>query len=71
MRVGEIAEAEIEGLPGQDDRDVTIAGTPFILVPGFPAVVAKSKQVRFRDYSLKWDLSNKNGFFSQFAFSLL
>jgi hypothetical protein len=66
--MGDIANAEIEGLPGQDDGDATIAGPPFTLVPGFPAVVAKSKQVKFSDYGLKWELSNKNGFFSQFAY---
>ena len=68
LRVGNIADAEVEGLPGQDGGDATIAGPPFTLVPGFPAVVAKSKQVRFSDYGLKWELSNKNGFFSQFAY---
>jgi hypothetical protein len=68
LRVGDIADAEVEGLPGQDGGDATIAGVPFTLVPGFPAVVAKSKEVRFSDYDLKWELSNKNGFFSLFAY---
>jgi len=47
---------------------VTIAGHPFAAVPGFPAVVAKSKQMRLSDYGLKWEVSNKNGFFSPFAY---
>jgi hypothetical protein len=68
LRLGDIANAEIEGLPGQDGSDVTIAGQPFTAVPGFPAVVAKSKQARFSDYGLRWEVSNKNGFFSQFAY---
>jgi hypothetical protein len=68
LRVGDIADAEVEGLPGQDSGDATIAGAPFTLVPSFPAVVAKSKQVRFSDYGLKWELSSKNGFFSLFAY---
>src|SRR5262249_46921772 len=68
LRVGDIADAEVEALPGQEGGDVTIGGAPFTLVPGFPAVVAKSKQVRFGDYGLKWELSNKNGFLSQFAY---
>ena len=68
LRVGDIADAEIEGLPGQDSGDVMIAGPPFTLVPGFPAVVAKSKQMRFSDYGLNWEVSNKNGFFSPFAY---
>ena len=68
MRLGDFADAEIEGLPGQDGADVTIAGHPFAAVPGFPAVVAKSKQMRLSDYGLKWEVSNKNGFFSPFAY---
>ena len=68
MRLGDFADAEIEGLPGQDGGDVTIAGHPFAAVPGFPAVVAKSKQMRLSDYGLKWEVSNKNGFFSPFAY---
>jgi hypothetical protein len=68
LRLGKIAGAEIEGLPGQDGADVTITGQPFTAVPGFPAVVAKSKQASFSDYGLSWQASNKNGFFSQFAY---
>jgi hypothetical protein len=68
LRLGNIANVEIEGLPGQDGMDVTITGPPFTVVPGFPAVVAKSKQARFSDYGLSWEVSNKNGFFSQFAY---
>ena len=68
LRLGDVADAEIEGLPGQDGGDATIAGPPFTLVPGFPTVVAKSKQMRFSDYGLKWEVSKKNGFFSPFAY---
>jgi len=68
MRMGDFAESEIEGLPGQDGGDVTIASHPFAPVPGFPAVVAKSKLVNFSDYGLKWEVSSKNGFFSRFAY---
>ena len=68
MRLGDIAEAEIDGLPGQDGNDVTVANAPFAAVPGVPLVVAKSKQVRFSDYGLKWEVSNKNGFFSPFTY---
>ena len=68
LRLGDFADLEIEGLPGQDGGAVTIANHPFTAVPGFPAVVAKSKQMRFSDYGLKWEVSNKNGFFSPFAY---
>jgi hypothetical protein len=68
LRLGDVADAEIDGLPGQDGGDVTIENHPFAAVPGFPAVVAKSKQMRFADYGLKCEVSNKNGFFSPFAY---
>ena len=68
LRVGDIANSEIEGLPGQDGGDATIAGPPFAVAPGFPTVVAKSKRMTFSDYGLNWEVSNKNGFFSPFAY---
>jgi hypothetical protein len=68
LRLGNVANVEIEGLPGLDGSDVTINNQPLTAVPGFPAVVAKSKQMRFNDYGLKWEVSNKNGFFSPFAY---
>ena len=68
LRLGDVADAEIDGLCGQDGGEVTIGNQPFTVVPGFPAVVAKSKQMNFADYGLKWEVSNKNGFFSPFAY---
>jgi hypothetical protein len=53
LRLGDVADAEIEGLPGKDGGDVTIGNHPFTAVPGFPAVVAKSKQMRFSDYGFQ------------------
>ena len=63
-----IADAEIEGLPGQDGKDITITNHPFAAVPGYPVVIAKSKRMRFGDYGLKWEESNKNGYFSPFVY---
>jgi hypothetical protein len=68
LRLGSVGQMEIEGLTGQDGGDVTISGHPFTAVPGFPAVVAKSKQMRFSDYGLECEVSNKNGFFSPFVY---
>jgi hypothetical protein len=68
LRLGDVADAEIEGLPGQDGGDVTVDNVPFAAVPGVALAVAKSKQMRFSDYGLKWEVSNKNGYFSRFAY---
>src|ERR1700732_3803488 len=63
LRLGDVADAEVGGRPGQDGGEVTVASAPFAAVPGVPLVVAKSKQMRFSDYGLKWEVSNKSGFF--------
>jgi hypothetical protein len=68
MRIGETAAAEIEALAGQDGNDVTVDRPPFAAVPGVSFVVAKSKLNRFSDYGLKWEVSDKNGFFSPFTY---
>jgi hypothetical protein len=68
LRLGDVADAEIEGLPGQDGGNVTVANAPFVAVPGIPLAVGKSKRVRFSDYGLNLEVSNKNGYFARFAY---
>jgi len=68
LRLADIGGAEIDALAGQADGDVTVTGAPFAAVPGVSFVVAKSKQMRFNDYGLKWEVSNKNGFYCPFAY---
>jgi hypothetical protein len=68
MRIPGIATSEIERLPGQGDADVTITNHPFTAVPGFPAVVGKSKTLQYEDYGLKLGTSGKNGFYSPFEY---
>ncbi len=68
MRVPGVAAAEIEGLAGQGEAQVTITNHPFTPVPGYPAVVAKSKTATYNDYGLKLGVSGKNGFYSPFAY---
>jgi hypothetical protein len=63
-----LADLEIEAVPGQNGAEVTIAGPPFCIVPGIPSVVAKSKRLSYRDYGYQWELSDRNGFYSAFAY---
>ena len=63
-----LADLEIEAVPGQNDAEVTIADAPFCIVPGIPSVVAKSKRLSYRDYGYQWELSDRNGFYSAFAY---
>lgn len=63
-----LADMDIEALPGQNGAEVTVANMPFCVVPGIPAVVAKSKHVSYRDYGLRWEITDRNGFYSAFAY---
>ncbi len=68
LRIEGIANAEIEALGGAGGTEVTVSGHPLCVAPGFPATVAKSTQLTYRDHGWSWDITNKNGFFSPFAY---
>lgn len=64
-----IAESEITAMAGQGGADVTLDNHPFTAVPGFTATVAKSTKVDFKDHGLELQVSDKNGFYSPFAYA--
>ena len=68
MAIRGVADVDIEAVPGQNGGEATVAGMPFCVVPGIPAVVAKSKLVKYHDYGYQWEISDKNGFYSPFAY---
>jgi hypothetical protein len=68
LRIADIAEAEIQALAGQGDEDITINNHPLCIAPGYPAVVAKSTRLTYRDHGLEWELSEKTGFYSPFRY---
>ena len=68
LRIPEIAEAEIEALPGQGGAEVTISNHPLCIAPGQTAVVSKSKRASYRDHGLELEVSGKNGFYSPFTY---
>ena len=63
-----IVSAEIEAIEGQGGGDVTISGHPLCVAPGEPAVVAKSKRLDYADHQMTWSISERNGFYSPFAY---
>lgn len=63
-----IATAEIEAISGQNDEEVSVSGHPLAVAPGFPAVVARSRQFEVTDHGWTWSLTGRNGFFSPFAY---
>lgn len=68
LNVGAVAAVDIETMAGAGGADITISGHPLCIAPGFPAVVAKSKSLRYEDHGYKWVLSDRNGFHSPFAY---
>lgn len=68
IKIGDLAEAEIARVGGQGDADITVNNHPLCIAPGFPAVVCKSSKLRYEDHDYKWQVSDKNGFFSPFKY---
>ncbi len=69
LKIPQVAEMEIEAIAGQGGADVTINNHPFTAIPGEIAVVAKSNQASYNDYGLKWEFSEKNGYYSPFKYT--
>jgi hypothetical protein len=68
LKIDGIAETEIEALSGAGNAEVTVSGHPLAIAPGFPATAAKSKKASYHDYDLRLEISERNGFFSPFAY---
>lgn len=68
LSIAGVADMEIEALAGQDGGDVTLGNHPFTPVPGFPAVVGKSKRFRYADHGYQREAADRNGFYSPFAY---
>lgn len=68
LTVGDVAEAEIEQIDGQGGGPVTISGHPLAIAPGYPATVARSQKLAYRDHGMSWSESQKTAFFSPFAY---
>ena len=68
LRIPDLAAVEIEGIQDQTGADVSINNAPLCIAPGFTLLVAKSKNLNYNDYGLQWEISDKNGFYSPFAY---
>jgi hypothetical protein len=68
IRIGNVAEAEIEAVMGQNEAEITVSNHPLAIAPGYPAVVAKSRELTYQDHGYEWEISERNGFFSPFTY---
>ena len=68
VRIGTVGEADIEAVSGQGERLVEVHNVPFTVVPDVPLVVGKSSRFRYNDYGHSVDISERNGYYSPFAY---
>ena len=68
LKIPKIADVEITPIAGQGDGPVTVSGHPLCIAPGFTVTVAKSSKLSYSDHGMAWDLSEKTGVFSPFAY---
>ncbi|MEY4730021.1 MAG: hypothetical protein RL020_1179 [Pseudomonadota bacterium] len=68
LNIAGIADMEITAIEGQNGADVTISNHPFTPVPGFPSVVGRSSRLQYQDHGFNVEISQKNGFYSPFAY---
>ncbi len=68
LKIADVADVEIEGLQDQSGADVSINNALLGIAPGYPLLVAKSKNLNYKDHGLQWEISGKNGFYSPFTY---
>ena len=67
MTVGEAIDVRVTAMAGHGDQPVTITNHPLSIAPGV-AHVGHSDHLRMTDHGFEWELSERNGFFSPFAY---
>lgn len=66
--IPEIAQAEIEAIPGIRSGQATINNPPLCVVTSHPTVVARSTSYQYQDYDKNWKFSDRSGFYSPFTY---
>jgi hypothetical protein len=66
--VSEVGEIDMEEVVGEGEGQVKIIGHPLAVSPGHPAVVSRSKRLRYQDYGVDWHHSGTNGYSAPFAY---
>jgi hypothetical protein len=69
MKIGEVGAVDVQAIDGAAGQEVTIKNNPLGIVPGEPAVVARSTRLSYHDHGFKWEEAGKNGFFSPFKYN--
>ena len=70
VKVGNIGEASITAIEGLDGSEVKISGNPLGVSLGVPPVIALATTNIFKDLGLEWDVTGKNGYYSDFNYEV-
>jgi hypothetical protein len=68
LKIADVGETQIEAIEGQGGADVIIDNHPLAIAPGYQAVVAKLKKLKYQDHGLQWEITGKTGFYSPFSY---
>lgn len=69
VSIPNVVDVEIAAITGQGDGDVTISGHPLCVAPGYPAVASRSSHLTYTDHGMRWEITEKTGFFSPFSYA--
>jgi hypothetical protein len=68
LSIAAVGDMESAATERQNGADASIINHPFTPVPGFPALVCRSSRLNYRDHGFNIEISQKNGFYSPFAY---
>lgn len=68
MKIADVADVAIVSA-GQGEAVISVENHPLAVAPGFPAVVARSEHFSYDDHGLRWEVAEKNGFYSPFEYA--
>jgi hypothetical protein len=68
LQIAGVADAEIEAIGGQNGEEVTVAGHPLAIAPGYPLVVSRATHAAYKDHGLDWEFSGTNGLYCPFTY---
>ncbi|HNP25619.1 MAG TPA: DUF1326 domain-containing protein, partial [Nitrosomonas sp.] len=68
LTIPDIADMTVESIQGIKGSESTIDNPPLCVVTSHPSVVARSTRYEFHDYDKAWKFSDRNSYYSPFAY---
>lgn len=67
LSIPDVAHVDIRAIDGRGG-DATVQNHILAIAPGYPAVVARSSVMSYQGHGFDWNMSDKAGFYSPFAY---